>query len=60
VNSAPPAVLASLPGMTPELVNRIVEVRDKVSGFSSAEELSALAQLPPNLTDPLNEYAIFF
>jgi hypothetical protein len=59
VNHAPPAVLASLPGMTPQLVNRIVEVRDKVSGFSSAEELSALAQLPPNLTDPLNEYAIF-
>lgn len=59
VNHAPPLALASLPGMTPELVNRIVETRDKLSGFSSVEELSSLAQLPPSLTDALGEYAIF-
>jgi DNA uptake protein ComE-like DNA-binding protein len=59
VNHAPPSALASLPGMTPELVNRIVETRDKLSGFSSVEELSSLAQLPPSLTGALNEYAIF-
>jgi DNA uptake protein ComE-like DNA-binding protein len=59
VNHAPPSVLASLPGMTPELVNRIVETRDQLSGFSSVEELSSLAQLPPSLTGALNEYAIF-
>jgi hypothetical protein len=59
VNHAPPSALASLPGMTPELVNRIVETRDQLSGFSSVEELSSLAQLPPSLTGALNEYAIF-
>jgi hypothetical protein len=59
VNHAPPSALALLPGMTPELVDRIVETRDKLSGFSSVEELSSLAQLPPSLTDALGEYAIF-
>ena len=59
VNHAPPAVLASLPGMTPDLVDRIVRTREQVGGFVSAEELSALAQLPPDLTEPLEEFAIF-
>ena len=59
VNHAPPPVLASLPGMTPELVKRVVETRDTISGFSSVEELSSLAELPPSLTDALHEYAIF-
>jgi DNA uptake protein ComE-like DNA-binding protein len=52
-------VLASLPGMTPELVNRIVRVREKCGGFVSVEELSMLAQLPSALTPQLDEFAIF-
>jgi hypothetical protein len=59
VNHAPPWALASLPGMTPELVDRIVTTRDKISGFGSVEELSSLAQLPPSLTETLDEYTIF-
>jgi hypothetical protein len=59
VNHAPPEVLASLPGMTPVLVKRIVETREKISGFGSVEELSALAELPPSLTGMLDEYVIF-
>jgi hypothetical protein len=59
VNHAPPPVLASLPGMTPALVNRIVRTREQCGGFVSVEELSALAELPPALTPQLDEYAIF-
>jgi hypothetical protein len=59
VNHVPPPVLTSLPGMTPGLVDRIVQVRDQCGGFVSVEELSALAQLPPALTEQLDEYAIF-
>jgi hypothetical protein len=59
VNHAPPELLASLPGMTPALVNRIVRTREQCGGFVSVEELSALAELPPALTPQLDEYAIF-
>lgn len=59
VNHAPPHVLVSLPGMTRELVERIVRARQEAGGFTSVEELSSLAQLPPGLTAPLDEYAIF-
>jgi hypothetical protein len=59
VNHVPPPVLASLPGMTPELVNRVVWVRNQRSGFVSVEELSAFAELPPDLTGILDEYVIF-
>ncbi|MGH3380029.1 MAG: ComEA family DNA-binding protein [Actinoallomurus sp.] len=59
VNHAPPYVLASLPGMNPGLVDRILQTREQCGGFSSVEELSALAQLPPTLTETLAEYTIF-
>lgn len=59
VNHVPPHVLASLPGMTPDLVYRVAGVRAECGGFSSVEEMSALAQLPPALTKQLGEYAIF-
>jgi hypothetical protein len=59
VNSAPPAVLAQLPGLTPVLVDRIVRTREQVGGFVSAEELSATAGLPPQLTPQIAEYAVF-
>jgi helix-hairpin-helix protein len=59
VNHAPPQVLAALPGMTPDLVTRVVRAREHCGGFVSVEELSALAQLPPALTPRLDEYTIF-
>lgn len=59
VNSAPPAVLAQLPGLTPQLVDQIVRIREQVTSFISAEDLSAAAGLPAYLTDDIAEYAIF-
>jgi hypothetical protein len=59
VNHVPPYVLASLPGMNPGLVDRIIRTREECGGFTSVEELSALAELPPSLTETLDEYTIF-
>ncbi|HEX6468170.1 MAG TPA: helix-hairpin-helix domain-containing protein [Streptosporangiaceae bacterium] len=59
VNTAPPAVLAGLPGMTPALVDQIVRARAETGAFISVEELSVAAELPPALTDQIGEYAIF-
>jgi hypothetical protein len=59
VNHVPPYVLTQLPGMNTELVDRILRAREQCGGFTSVEELSALAQLPPALTETLGEYTIF-
>ena len=59
VNHVPARALAELPGMTPELVERVVRVREECGGFTSVEELSALADLPPALTPRLAEFAVF-
>ncbi|MEU5876754.1 helix-hairpin-helix domain-containing protein [Spirillospora sp. NPDC047279] len=59
VNHAPPEILAGLPSMTPELVDRIVRRRSAQGGFISAEELTVDADLPPDLLPHLSEYAIF-
>ncbi|GAA0958720.1 ComEA family DNA-binding protein [Actinocorallia libanotica] len=59
VNHAPAQVIASITGVTPEMAEHIVKVRAQVVGFSSAEELSAVASLPPHLTPEIREYGIF-
>ncbi|MGW5261815.1 ComEA family DNA-binding protein [Microbispora sp. NPDC004025] len=59
VNHAPASVIAGLPGLTPALADQIVRVRDQVGGFVSAEDVSAAASLPPNLTADLAEYGIY-
>lgn len=59
VNHAPVSVLTALPGVTPALAERIDRVRADTGGFMSAEELSALAALPPAITPDLTEYAVF-
>ncbi|RAY15225.1 helix-hairpin-helix domain-containing protein [Actinomadura craniellae] len=59
VNHAPAATLAMLPGLTPELVERIVQKRTEQGGFVSVEELALDADLPPELVQRLGEYAIF-
>ncbi|MBC6463456.1 ComEA family DNA-binding protein [Actinomadura sp. HBU206391] len=59
INRAPAGVLATLPGVTPALAARIERIRAEAGGFVSAEELSALAGLPPDLTSELAEYGLF-
>jgi hypothetical protein len=59
VNHAPAEALTLLPGVTPELAVRIERVRAETGGFMSAEELAALAGLPPTLTTEVADYAVF-
>jgi Helix-hairpin-helix motif len=59
VNHAPSQVLATLPGMTDELVERIVELRSEHGTFVSAEELALDAELPPDVVPGIAEYGIF-
>jgi DNA uptake protein and related DNA-binding proteins len=59
INHAPAEVIARLPGMTPELAQKIVEVRETVGPFVSAEEVSATVGLPPQITSDLAEYTIY-
>ncbi|RFS85518.1 helix-hairpin-helix domain-containing protein [Actinomadura spongiicola] len=59
VNHAPAEALTLLPGITPELAARIERVRAETGGFMSAEELSAVAGLPPDLTGDLVDHAVF-
>ncbi|MUN40272.1 ComEA family DNA-binding protein [Actinomadura litoris] len=59
VNHAPVRALTLLPGVTTELAERIERVRTETGGFVSAEELSAVAGLPPDLTADLADYAVF-
>ncbi len=59
VNHAPPQVLSLLPGLTYEMVDRILRVRDHAGGFISVEELALQADLPPDIVAGIGEYAIF-
>lgn len=59
VNHAPARALTLLPGITAELAAVIERVRAETGGFVSAEELSAVAGLPPSLTGDLADYAVF-
>jgi hypothetical protein len=59
VNRAPAAAIASLPGMTPELARRAVELREEVGAFVSAEDLSAAVGVPPRFTEDLAEYTLY-
>jgi len=59
MNHAPAGVMTAISGITPDLANHIVQIRSKVHSFTSAEELSVVADLPPHLTPELVEYAIF-
>lgn len=59
VNHVPPHTLGLLPGMTDELIERIVRVRQEQGTFFSVEELGVDADLPPNLVQSISEYTIF-
>lgn len=59
VNHASPQALLTLPGLTYEMVDRIVRIRSHQGGFVSAEEVALHADLPPQVVPGLTEYAIF-
>ncbi|TDC60280.1 helix-hairpin-helix domain-containing protein [Actinomadura sp. GC306] len=59
VNSAPPEIIAALPGMTPELVERVVRRREEQGGFMSAEEMAVDADIPPDVLPQMADYTIF-
>jgi DNA uptake protein ComE-like DNA-binding protein len=59
VNHAPAPTLGLLPGMTDELVRKVVRVREQTGTFVSVEELAVDADLPPDLIHRMAEYTIF-
>lgn len=59
VNHAPPKVLVTLPGITPELAERIVRIREERDGFISAEELIVFADLPPTLAAAIGDRTVY-
>jgi hypothetical protein len=59
VNHVSAAALTMLSGVTPEIAEHIVTLREEVGGFSSAEELAATADLHPDLVPEIKEYGIF-
>ncbi len=59
VNHVPAQTLTALRGVTPQVAEHIVAVRERVGAFTSAEELAATAGLHPDLTPEIREYGIF-
>jgi hypothetical protein len=59
VNHVPPPALTLLSGVTTEIAERIVAMREHVGHFSSAEELVTTVDLHPDLTPEIKEYGIF-
>ncbi len=58
-NTAPAAVLARLPALGPSLAAQVVTVRDSAGGFSSAEEMAILTDLPPHVVDQVRDRLVF-
>jgi hypothetical protein len=59
VNHVPTTILATLPGFTPELAERVARTRDEHQGFAFVQELEVYANLPEGLADELTERLIF-
>jgi Helix-hairpin-helix motif len=59
VNHAPVSVLMQLLGLPAAAVVNVVEVRDHIGGFSSAEEVIAYTDLSPALVDSVRERLLF-
>ena len=59
VNHASREALCRLPGITPEMAQRIEDTRESVGFFRSAEDLGITLDLRPQLIDDLQEYAVF-
>jgi len=59
VNHCPADALTRLPGISDELAVRIVRQREQAGGFSSAEDLGVLLDLPPAKVDEIRDTAVF-
>jgi len=59
VNYVPADVLLRLSGMTAEMAERVVQVREIRGPYVSVDELSVFAEVPPGLADRLAEYLLF-
>lgn len=59
VNHVPPEVLSRLPGLTHEMIDRIIRFRTESGGFVSAEDLVVHCDLPPSVISEISEYALF-
>ncbi|MFA1549397.1 ComEA family DNA-binding protein [Actinomadura chokoriensis] len=59
VNHAPREILEALPGMTPEMVDRVVHRREETGGFMSVEEMAVDADLPPDVLPEMADFTIF-
>lgn len=59
VNHVPATVLAAQLGLTQQEVTNVIAARDKLGGFSSADELRGRAGLSPGRVDELRDLIIF-
>lgn len=59
VNHGSKEALCRLPGITPGLAQRIADTREGVGFFRSAEDLGITLDLPPQVIDEIQEYAVF-
>jgi DNA uptake protein ComE-like DNA-binding protein len=59
VNHAPKDALCYLARITPEIARRIVDTRQNLGSFKSAEDVGVSLDLAPNLVDDIKEYTVF-
>ncbi len=59
LNNVSPEVLVSSLGLTAPEVTGVMAARQQLGGFSSAEELSAYAELPPDRVDDIRDLIWF-
>jgi len=59
LNHAPAPVMVQLLEMSEADVAQVIEARDRIGGFSSAEEVIAYTELSPTLIDGLRERLLF-
>jgi DNA uptake protein ComE-like DNA-binding protein len=59
VNNAGPSALATLPGITDELVARIVEARAQTGGFTSVEDLGIALDIDGATVEALRDRVVF-
>ena len=59
LNHVPAPVLVQLLGLSEADVAQVIEARDRIGGFSSAEEVIAYTELSPTLIDGLRERLLF-
>jgi hypothetical protein len=59
LNHAPVPVMVQLLGLSESDAAQVIEARDRIGGFSSAEEVIAYADLSPSLVDGIRERLVF-